>query len=442
MFRDVALCSLTLVLAVGGVGPRNLAADDKPDTGAKPFDWPQWQGPDRNAISRERGLLQEWSKEGPPLAWKAKGIGEGMGGVAVSQGRIYTTGDSDGSAWLYALNESDGKHVWKARIGRGGKIGFIFRPAGPRATPTVEGGRIYILSQHGEFVCFTTDGKEVWRTDYVKDLGGIVPKWGYTESPLVDGDKIICTPGGPDATLIALDKRTRKPIWKCKVAEGPTNRRYGSASGASYSSAMAIDFEGIHLYVQYTSTTLVGVAASDGKLLWRYDKASNTHKINCSTPLYHDGMVFASSAYDGGGGLVKLSKDGKGGVKAEEVYFTKQMRNQHGGMILDDGCLYGASGGTEGGLLTCLDFKTGKVLWETRQAPKGALALADGRLYYRTERDTILLIEPNSKEYIERGRFRQPDRSDEPAWPHPVIANGRLYIRDQDVLLCYDVKKK
>jgi outer membrane protein assembly factor BamB len=258
----------------------------------------------------------------------------------------------------------------------------------------------------------------------------------------VDGNKIICTPGGEDATLIAIDKRTGKLIWKCKVPEGPTNHRFGNASGASYSSALPIDFKGVRHYAQFTSTTLVGVAASDGKLLWRYDKPSNSHKINCSSPLSHDGMVFASSAYDAGGGQVKLSKDAKGGVKAEEVYFTNKMRNHHGGMVLHDGCLYGASGGNEGGLLTCLDFKTGKVHWSNRSAPKGSVALADGRLYYRTERGPMLLIEPNAKRYIERGRFRQPDRSEEQAWPHPVIANGKLYLRDQDVLLCYDVKKK
>jgi outer membrane protein assembly factor BamB len=407
------------------------------------FDWPQWQGPDRNAVSKQRGLLKEWPKEGPSLAWKASGIGAGMGGIAVSGGRIYTTGDNDGTAWLYALNESDGKVVWKAKIGRGGRLGNVFRPSGPRATPTVDGDRLYILSQHGEFVCFTTDGKEVSRTDYVKDLGGIVPVWGFSESPLVDGEKIICTPGAEDATLMALDKRTGKPIWKCPVPEGPTgDRGFLGTSGAAYASVIAVDFEGERQYVQLTATTLVGVAASDGKLLWRYDRASNTHRINVSTPIYHDGVVCAASAYDAGGGAVKLSKDGTGGVKAEEVYFTNMMKNHHGGMIVVDGCLYGASGGNEGGFLVCLDFRTGKVLWTERRAQKGSLALADGRLYYRGERGTMLLIEPSPKQYVERGRFEQPDRSRELAWPHPVIANGKLYLRDQDVLLCYDVKAK
>jgi outer membrane protein assembly factor BamB len=217
--------------------------------------------------------------------------------------------------------------------------------------------------------------------------------------------------------------------------------------GPAYASVIPIDFDGQRQYVQFTSRALIGVAATDGKFLWRYDKPANGMGLNCSTPIYQDGMVFAASAYGAGGGLVKLSKAADGGVNAEEVYATRKMQNHHGGMILLDGCLYGANGGNEGGYLICLDFKTGNVLWDERddaqhRAPKGSLALADGRLYYRTEKGTILLIEPSPKEYMERGRFEQPDRSSQPAWAHPLIANGKLYVRDQDVLLCYDVKVK
>jgi outer membrane protein assembly factor BamB len=408
-------------------------------------DWPQWQGPDRNAVSKERGLLQEWPEEGPPLEWKATGLGKGMGGIAVSGGRIYTTGDDDdATAWLYAFNESDGKPVWSAKIGPGGNPGNIFKPFGPRATPTVEGDRLYILSQTGDLVCFTIDeGKEVWRVNYVDDLGGIVPVWGFSESPLVDGDKIICTPGAKDATLMALDKQTGKPIWKCPVAEGPTgNRGFLGTSGAAYSSVIAIEFEGARQYVQLTATTLVGVAASDGKLLWRYDRAANTHRINCTTPLYHDGVVYASSAYDAGCGAVKLSKDASGDITAEEVFFTPRMKNHHGGMMIVDDCLYGSAGGNEGGFLVCLDKETGKDLWNERRAQKGSLMMADDRLYLRTERGELILIEPNGERFVERGRFEQPDRTREPAWTHPVIANGRLYVRDQDVLFCYDIAEK
>jgi outer membrane protein assembly factor BamB len=404
-------------------------------------DWPQWQGPDRTAVSKETRLLKEWPKDGPSLAWKATSIGEGMGGIAVSRGQVYTTGDSDGSAWLYALNESDGKQVWKAKIGRAGKYGNVFRPSGPRATPTVDGDQLFILSQHGDLVCFTTDGKEVWRTDYIKDLGGIVPVWGFSESPLVDGDKLICTPGTEDGTLMALDKKTGKPLWKCKVPEGPTgNRGFYGKSGAAYSSVIAIDFEGVRQYVQLTATTMVGVS-TDGKLLWRYDRASNTHRINCSTPVYHDGVVFAASSYDAGGGAVKLSKGDKEGITATEAYFSRSLKNHHGGMVLVDGYLYGSF---DPGILTCIEFKTGKVMWQERRPGKGSIMYADGRLYCRNEgrEGTVYLVEANPKEYVERGQFNPPDRSREQAWPHPVVANGKLYIRDQDVLLCYDVKAK
>ncbi len=417
------------------------------------FDWPQWQGPDRNAISKERGLLQEWPEKGPPLAWKIKGIGSGMGGVAVSNGRIYTTGDVGDASWIFALKESNGELIWKAKIGRGGEVGFSVTPPGPRATPTVDGDRVYILSQFGELVCYTIEGKEVWRTDFVKDHGGIVPTWGYSESVLIDGDKLICMPGAPNAALVALNKMTGKVIWRSEVPvrmapnSNPGGGRRGRGgfdrgpeSEASYASAIIVDFEGHRQYVQFTAKTLAGFDAATGKALWQYDPVA-AH-ITCSTPIYQDGLVFGSSAYEGGGGAVRLSKGADGKIKATEAYFTNHMRNHHGGMIVVDGALYGAAGGNEGGFLVCMDFKTGQVLWRERRAPKGSLAMADGRLYLRAESGEVILIEPNRERYIERGRFEQPERSREQAWPHPVIANGKLYLRDQDLLLCYDVKKK
>ena len=231
-----------------------------------------------------------------------------------------------------------------------------------------------------------------------------------------------------------------------RFGRGPGGFGDSGGLGVAYASPIAIDFKGQRQYVQLTARALIGVAASDGKFLWRYDRPANRMDINCATPLFHGGMVFAASAYGAGGGLVKLNKDADGAVKAEEVYATTDMQNHHGGMILHDGCLYGASGGNEGGALVCLDFQTGKVLWDQRQSAgrraKGSLAFADGRLYYRMESGTLLLIEPDPKQYIERGRFEQPDRSRLPAWSHPVIANGKLYVRDQDLLLCFDVKAR
>ena len=396
-------------------------------------DWPQWQGSDRNAISKEKGLLQQWPKDGPTLAWKAKGLGGGDSAPSVVGGKLFGMGSRGGDEVVWCLSEADGKELWSAKVGSAVQQRMPQSKEGPGCTPTVDGERLYALGMGGELVCLQVkDGKEVWRGSLTKEFGGRVPQWSYRESPLIDGDKLICTPGSADATLVALDKATGKTVWKSAV---PGSR------GAAYSSVIAIDFDGKRQYVQLTQGTLVGVAAADGKVLWTYARPANRNGINCTTPLYHDGHVFASSAYGAGGGLVKLVKDGDG-VKAEEVYFTRSMENHHGGMILRDGCLYGAHGGNGGGNIVCLDFKTGKVLWDERSVMKGSVAFADGRLYYRTEAGTILLIEPNAKEYVERGRFKQPDRSRSPAWAHPVVANGKLYVRDQDTLYCYDVKVK
>lgn len=423
---------VALVLA----GTAAFAAD--PKESKESFDWPQWQGPDRNATSKETGLLKEWPKEGPPLAWTAKKLGGGDSAPAVAGGVVYVMGTRGGDDVVVALSEKDGSEVWASKIGGIPKQRMPQSQEGPGGTPAVDGERVYAVGMGGDLVCLQTkDGKEVWRVSFTKDFGGKIPMWSFRESPLVDGDNVICTPGGPDATLVALDKTNGKVVWKSKVPGDPA---------AAYSSVIAIDAAGQKQYVQLTAKTLVGVAAADGKFLWNYDKPANRMGINCSTPVYTDGQVFAASAYGTGGGLVKLTKDGKDGVKAEQVYATKSMENHHGGMILYDGCLYGANGGNEGGFLICLDFKTGKVLWDEREDPKrvekGSIAFADGRLYYRTESGTVLLIEPNPKEYVEKGRFKQPDRSKSPAWAHPVIANGKLYIRDQDLLFCYDVKKK
>jgi outer membrane protein assembly factor BamB len=316
---------------------------------------------------------------------------------------------------------------------------------GPGATPTVDVDRLYVIGGAGNLVCLNVkDGSIVWQKNFVTDFGGTAPNWAYRESPLIDGDTVICTPGGPDATLAALDKLTGKTIWKCQVPGSP---------GAAYSSIIAIEFDGLRQYVQLTAKTLVGVAASDGKFLWEYRKVANGFGINCSTPVYQDGLVFAASAYGAGGGLVKLSKDANGGIKAEEVYSSRNMQNHHGGMIVIDGALYGGNGGNGTGYLVCLDFQTGEILWnegdqDKRRVRKGSVAVADGRIYYRNDTeargaaDEMILIEPSRKEYLERGRFRIPDPSGVHSWSHPVIANGKLYVRDQGDLFCYDVKAK
>jgi outer membrane protein assembly factor BamB len=395
---------------------------------AKPYDWPQWQGPERTAISKETGLLKSWPKEGPRLAWKAKGLGGGYCTPSVAGGRVFGISFRGKDEVVWALAEVNGQELWKTRIAEAKPASGSEGREGSRSTPTVDGDFAYALGEQGDLVCLeTATGKEHWHKNLVKDFGGAVPHWGYSESPLVDGDKVIATPGGKEATLIALNKNTGDTIWKAQVPEGDQ---------AQYSSVIIAQMNGQRQYIQFVKGGVVGMAANDGVFLWRYNHPANGI-ANCSTPIFHDNEVFAASGYGTGGGLAKLIS-GQGRIKAEEVFFCKQMKNQHGGMVLVDGYVYGAD---DPSMLTCLEFKTGKVMWEERKAGKGSIAFADGRLYYRDEGGLLVLVEANPEKYVEHGRFDQPDRSKARAWAHPIVANGRLYIQDQDILLCYDVKE-
>jgi outer membrane protein assembly factor BamB len=390
----------------------------------RPHDWPQWQGPERNAISRETNLLQDWRKGGPTLVWKVNSLGEGYSTPTVAAGRIFAMGNRGKSEYVIALAEEDGKELWATEVGavraNGGGYG------GPRCSPTVDGDVVYALGLNGDLLCLhVADGKEVWRRDLRKDLHGSPGGWGYSESPLIDGDKLLCTPGGRKTTLVALNKTTGETLWEGAVPEG---------DHAHYSSIIAITFDGKRQYVQFLSGGVVGFSA-DGKFLWRYNQPANG-TANCSTPLYQDGHVFAASSYGKGGGLARLTADGDK-VKAEEVYATGHMKNHHGGMVLIGDYLYGS----DEGQLTCMEFKTGKVKWANDRAGKGSITCAGGRLYYRNEGGPIILVEVNPEKYIEHGRFTPPEKTSSPSWPHPVIANGRLYIRDQGLLFCYEVKK-
>jgi outer membrane protein assembly factor BamB len=393
------------------------------ETPLRAADWPQWRGVHRDAKSDESGLLQEWPKDGPHLAWKGTGLGRGYSSVSIADGKIFTMGDLTepfkGEA-IIALDASKGKRLWTA------KVGEPWSDGGPRCTPTVDGDRVYALGPHGDLVCVqAADGKERWRKNLKDDFGGqMMSGWGYSESPLIDGDKLICTPGGSKATLVALDKKTGELIWKCAVPEG---------DGAAYSSVMAANLNGQRQYIQFLGKGVVGVAAKDGKFLWRYDQPANG-TANCATPIVRDPFVFASSNYGTGAALAKISPKSQ----AEVVYATKNMQNHHGGMVLVNGYLYGANSNN----LACIEFETGKLMWAADKAGKGSIAYADNRLYYREEGDTVILVEANPKECVVHGRFNQPDRQGAPAWQHPVIANSKLYLRDQDILLCYDVKKK
>jgi outer membrane protein assembly factor BamB len=340
---------------------------------------------------------------------------------------------------VWSLSETDGRTLWVTPVGRAVSQQHPQGKEGPGCTPTVDGDRIYLVTMAGMLICLqTADGRIVWQRDLVRDFRARVLVWSFRESPLIDGEKLICTPGGEDATIVALDKLTGRTIWTTQLQNKPR---------AAFASPIAIESAGQRQYVHFISKALVGIAATDGKLLWTYSRSANPGGVNISTPIYHNEHVFASAAYGAGAGLVKLSRDASGEVSADEVWLTKKFQSHHGGVVLFDGCLFGANGGSEGGALACVDFATGTILWderdrEMRRAPKGSVALVDGRLYYRTESGPMLLVEPNRLQYVEHGRFEQPDRTDRPAWAHPVVANGKLYLRDHDRLFCYDVKDK
>ena len=388
--------------------------------------WPQWRGPNRDDISTEKGLLSEWPADGPTLAWKSDGLGAGYSGVAVLKGKVFTMGDVGQESQLFALDEATGKKLWSTKIGLQGQHGNFY---GPRGTPTVDGDLVYALNQHGDLLCAAVaTGKEVWRKS-LKDFGGRPHNWGYAESPLVEGDKVFCTPGGSRGAIVALNKKTGTLIWQSKEF----------TDGAHYSSLIVETIFGLRQVIQLTAASVAGVAVTDGKLLWRVDRPGKTAVI--PTPIYADNQVYVCSGYGIGCNAFKLAKEGSG-IKASEVYANKNMANHHGGVILLDGYLYGFCDNNKGWI--CQDFKTGEVVWNKNGVGKGSIAYADGHFYLRSEsgKGMVALIEASSKSYVEKGRFAQPDRSDKNSWPHPVIANGRLYLRDQDVLLCYNVKAR
>lgn len=386
-------------------------------------DWPAWRGPHRDGICTEKGLLKQWPPAGPPLAWKATGLGEGYSGPAIVGKLLFSMGNADGKEWVFALDWTQkGKKVWATPIGPIRHEGSGY--PGPRSTPTIDGDRLYTLGAAGDLVCLdASSGRLIWRRDLVRDFGGRIPQWAYAESVLVDGPWVLCTPGGPRATIAALDKVRGQPIWTSPIGDG-----------AAYSSIISVSIGKVKQYVQFTQQGVVGVNAKDGSLLWRYDAPAN-RTANCTTPVWFGQTIFAASAYNTGGGLAWIKKAGRG-FQAQELYFTRQMRNHHGGLILVDGYLYGADESS----LTCLDYKTGQVKWADRGPGKCSILYADGMLYCRNETGPMTLVEASPDACRIQGRFQQPDRSGKNAWPHPVIANGMLYLRDQDVLLCYDVR--
>ncbi len=423
-------CFLALALAL------SLPALSQAQLKAKAGEWPGWRGANRDGRSTETGLLKEWPSGGPKLAWKIDSLGEGFSTPSVAEGKIFILGTKERKEHLIALDVKNGKEIWSTHIGEmtGGH-------PGPRSTPTIDEGYAYVISSNGNLVCADTkEGKIVWQKNLPKDFKGRRGGWAYTESPLIDGDAVICTPGGNEAALIALKKKSGEPIWKCSIdlqaqPKGKKRRRPRSYSTAGYSSIIVAEMDGAKQYIQFLSGGVVGVDAKTGKLLWNYDAPAN-RTANCSTPVFHEGSVFAASAYGNGGGLAKISKDGTD-YKASEVYFLKEMQSHHGGFVRVGDHIYG----TNGRELLCIEMKSGKIVWKNRSVGKGSIVYADGHLYVRSERGPVALVEANPKEYVEKGRFDQPERSRKRAWPYPIVAGGKLYLRDQENLFCYDVKK-
>jgi outer membrane protein assembly factor BamB len=395
-------------------------------------DWPQWRGPNRDGISAEKGLLQQWPAEGPMLVWQQEGLGDGYSTPAIADGRIFLVNNKGlENEYVQALRVRDGKPIWQTRLGNVGNPKQNPAYPGARSTPTVDGNRVYALGSDGDLVCVDAGrGRERWRKNLRTDFGGKPGTWAYSESPLVDGDALVVTPGGKEATLVALNKKNGEVIWKSQVPEG---------DAAGYASVIIVDAAGVKQYVQFVGKGLVGVEAKTGKFLWRYDHTAENSPANIATPVAADGYIYSATKYSGGG-LVQLTPD-SGGVKAEEVYFERKLPKAIGGSVLLDGYLYG----TGGELTQCVDFKTGEVKWsKARAVSPASVCYADGRLYLHGENEgDVALLEATPEGYRERGHFtppNMPEKGNAKAWQYPVISDGRLYIHDWGTLWCYDVK--
>ncbi len=403
-------------------------------------DWPTFRGADRTDVSKEKGLLQKWEKE-PPLVWKAEGMGVGYTSVAVMGDKVYTTGDVEKSSFLYAIDRKKGGKLWELKLG---EAWTEKNWPGQRATPSADGEHVYAANTAGDLVCAAADdGKEVWRKSFTKDFGGRSGGWKYTESPLIDGDRLIVTPGGEKASMVALNKKTGAVEWAGVVEN----------DSAGYSSVVSAELGGVKQYITLMANSLVSFAAKDGKLLWRYgavntkvneDKRFHGNTANIPTPIVRGDHVFAAAGYGRGAALLKITKSGDE-FAVEEVYWNKELTNKHGGVVLVGDKLFGDR--DDSGNLWCADFKTGEVIW-TRKAAKGSdgrgsasLTYADGRLYVRYANGWTVLVDATADKYTELGAFKHPNERSQ-AWAHPVVVGGKLYIRNLDVLYVYDVTAK
>ena len=420
MSRVLSLGGLLALLAAGLTLPTH-ARD--PNAAS----WPGFRGPARTGLSRDTGLLKEWPRDGPPLAWKASGVGAGFSSVSLADGRVFTMGDLKDASHVQALDGATGKSLWTAKVGKtGGNY------AGTRCTPTLDGGLLYAIGQFGDLVCLEqATGKERWRKNLPKDFGGRSGGWNYTESPLVDGPNLVCTPGGKDATMVALNKQTGELVWKCGVPGGDT---------AGYSSMVIAEVGGVRQYVQLMAGGVYGIGTADGRFLWKYDRyAGNT--ANIPTPVVRGDLIFSAAGYGMGGALLKIIP-ANSKFEVKELYHSRELANKHGGVLLIGDHLYGDRDAS--GAPFCAEFLTGKVTWpRSRSQGRGSASLtfADGHLYIRYDNGYVALVPADPKGYAEKGIFKIPN-SDASSWAHPVVIGGRLYLREKDVLWCYDVSQR
>ncbi len=380
-------------------------------------DWPQWRGPNRDGTSTETGLLASWPQGGPPVIWKINGLGEGYSSLAIAGGKIYTQGQRGRQEFVLAFDVKTGQKLWETPTSRDYHND---RGDGPRGTPTIDGDRLYAMTGDGVLVCLdASTGKNIWSQNVAQKYGGEIPNWGFSESPLIDGGRLIVMPGGRGASIVSLSKNDGSLQWKA------------GSDRAGYSSAIVANVGGVRQVIALSAESALGVEEDNGELLWRYTKVSN-RTANIATPIYHDGEAFLSSAYGTGCALLRL-----GPKSMSEVYFSGDMKNHYSTSVLVGDYLYGYNDS----ILTAMQFSTGKVAWKNRSVGKGSVVYADKRLYLLSEDGVAGLADPTPDAYKEISRFTIAHGS-LPTWSPPVIANGTLYLRDQDNLTSYDIRAK